>query len=290
MIYFNEKDKNNKQILYEKVFDNNKDAEKYIIITGYTGPKMVKDIEKLTKYKEVILIVGMYGVNINPQLHNAIVKCNNTINNLKVYYTTMLVHTKCYLWYKNEELTSFLIGSANFSSSALLQNPLKETLYEFEDNSSQVQIKNYIDKIFSNMYICTDLDKYKVNTKEKPKANFSVESINIFELNLQLNIDYINNSYLKIEENLIEESMIEVIWDDKDIMLMSKDIVNNNTLITTKDKKELGEYIRKRICNKIGKEYTSNKQITIEELKKYGRDYITVIKVEEGIYSFDFSI
>ena len=61
MLFFNEKDK--KQTLYNEVF-RKKDADKFIIITGYTGPQMINDLANL-EYDEIILVVGMYGKKIS---------------------------------------------------------------------------------------------------------------------------------------------------------------------------------------------------------------------------------
>ena len=146
MIYFNEKSKKKRQVLYDNVFDEHKKADKFIIITGYTGPQMVNDLGKLP-YKEIILVVGMYRRNINFKLHESILESNKNIRNLTVYYTNKLVHTKLYAWYKKDKLKELLIGSANFSTTALIENPYKETLYHVKDEIAEKQIKEYINKI-----------------------------------------------------------------------------------------------------------------------------------------------
>lgn len=154
MIYFNTKSK--RQVLYDQVFSK-KDAEKFIIITGYIGPQMINELEELDYYDEIILVVGMYGKKINYNLHKSILNSNSNIPNLKIYYTNSLVHTKLYSWFKNDTLQEFLIGSANFSTSALIENPYKETLYNSKVEKESEEILDYIKYIFSNMYPCTDL-------------------------------------------------------------------------------------------------------------------------------------
>lgn len=165
MIYFNEKSKKKRQVLYDNVFDKRKDADKFIIITGYTGPQMVNNLKKLP-YKEIILVVGMYGKNINPRLHKSILDSHENIKNLTVYYTNKLVHTKLYAWYKQDKLCDLLIGSANFSTNALIENPYKETLYHVKEKKSEQRIKEYIKQIFSDMDLCNNLNlKSKVIKK-----------------------------------------------------------------------------------------------------------------------------
>jgi HKD family nuclease len=203
MIYFNEKSKKKRKVLYNNVFDEHKKADKFIIITGYTGPQMVNDLGKLP-YKDIILVVGMYGRNINFKLHESILKSNKNIKNLTVYYTNKLVHTKLYAWYKKDKLSDLLIGSANFSTTALIENPYKETLYHVKEKGAEQQIKEYIDQIFSDMYLCTDLSlKFKGVNKQELKNYGGISAYKASYSDKVCNLTLLANQSKNVK-NLIE--------------------------------------------------------------------------------------
>ena len=46
-----------------------------------------------------------------------------------ILYSKLAVHSKCYIWRKNANIVTALVGSANFSVSGL-ENPYKEVLAE----------------------------------------------------------------------------------------------------------------------------------------------------------------
>lgn len=385
MLFFNEKDK--KQTLYNEVF-RKKDADKFIIITGYTGPQMINDLANL-EYDEIILVVGMYGKKINPNLHKSILNSNNTIKNLKVYYTNKLVHTKLYAWYKNNKIEDFLIGSANFSTNALLENAYRETLYRIDSKLEEKNIIEYINSIFNDMYICTELDLKPVHIKKDYPYGWVADEVETYKVSYSkqlcklsllasasgkgdnilgikndkgevhaaagLNWGYtsglplLGDAYIPITRKNIEETPdllpikpkgenkpIEVIWDDGETMLLllegngaqaSDGNFYPKQVSTYRNKSELGNYIRRRIGEKIGKnliyseesiyklkkikkQFSGDKEsivnniksdpdlykelrekfITLDYLKQYGRTDITVKLLTEGVYSFDFSV
>jgi len=57
-----------------------------------------------------------------------------------------------------------------------------------------------------------------------------------------------------------------------------------NKISTYKDKKILGDYLRSRMKLKVGTYVTEN------HFNKYGRDTITISKISDGVYYFDFSV
>lgn len=110
--------------LYNKVFDTTIDSDKLVIISGYVGPAVVQDLKKLPY--DVELYVGMYGNVISGILHKSLLK-SDKMENVSIFYTNILVHAKCYIWFKNNKIVKALIGSANFSTSGLM-TPKKEVL------------------------------------------------------------------------------------------------------------------------------------------------------------------
>lgn len=84
---------------------------------------------------------------------------------------------------------------------------------------------------------------------------------------------------------------VELIWDDGTVMeasLEGKQIGINGLdypkqLASFGSKKILGLYLRKRLGVSIDHE------ITMDDLKAYGRDYVTLSLIDDGIYHCDFS-
>lgn len=133
--------------LYNQVFDTSVRASKLVIISGFVGPAVIRDLSRLPY--EVDLYVGMYGNNINKYLHKTLLELNK-VNNINIYYTSFLVHTKCYVWLNNGAVERVLIGSANFSTSGLM-TPNKEILGNLSDDS-YAQLNSYISLIRNNSY------------------------------------------------------------------------------------------------------------------------------------------
>lgn len=381
MFYFNSNGRNDRKTLYESIFNIKPDMDKFVIITGYVGPQMVNELKKLP-YKEIILIVGMYGKSINTNLHLALLKSCNEIENLKIFYTDTFIHTKCYVWYKKNEVKEMMIGSANFSTSGLLDNPYKEILCRIDYEKNYHSFNDYLRYIFNNIYECDklecdNLDSIKIAEIKKKYGN-QIDS-NTCILSLLANtsgrgeniIGFVNKSaevhssaglnwgyssglpslgdaYIAISSKNIEETSIipnksegenkpvEVIWDDGTVMnlLFEGNGTTRNGMLYPKqissynNKKELGDYLRKRIGNKINqdlefsensieqlrrlktmyrgienKEYLVNaikenkilyqelldKMIRNKHLNLYGRNNITISLISEGVYYFDFS-
>ena len=143
--------------LYQRVFDVSIDADHMVIISGYIGPAVIQDL-KMLPYK-VDLYVGMYGHDISNILHKSLLKLNN-ISNININYTDILIHAKCYIWFKNNEIVKALIGSANFSTSGLM-TPKKEVLGDIP-SSSYDEMLVYIEMVKSSSYpVC----EYSGNTR-----------------------------------------------------------------------------------------------------------------------------
>lgn len=129
------------------VFDTTIDADEMVIITGYIGPAVIGEL-KSSPYKAKIY-VGMYGNNISTHLHNSLLK-NNILENVDIYYTRSLVHSKCYIWRKSGKIVKALIGSANFSTSGLM-TPEKEVLGDLAKNDF-IKVTKYISVILGKAY------------------------------------------------------------------------------------------------------------------------------------------
>ena len=86
-------------------------------------------------------------------------------------------------------------------------------------------------------------------------------------------------------------SPIELIWDDGTVMDGSLEgtYTKNSTIYPKQiasfpNKQDLGIYIRNRLGVKLGE------KVTMEDLKRYGRDNVDVSLISEGVYYIDFSV
>ena len=128
-------------------------CDELIIISGYVGPKPVAQLKNLPL--KTTVVYGMYGSDgIRQGLHQALVSANNSINNIKVLYSSIPVHAKCYVWKNKGEVVHALIGSANFSTNGIT-TPFKEVLAETTVDTF-VPINNYVEKILDVSIKCED--------------------------------------------------------------------------------------------------------------------------------------
>lgn len=310
-------------------------CDELVILSGYVGPSPVQELNKLPVDAKVIY--GMYGCDgIGSKLHFALCDLNTRLQNVEIKYSTIPVHSKCYIWRKNKEIVHALIGSANFSTNGL-NTPFKEVLAETTADTFS-PLNDYLSKIWDESISCNELSLETIKTKARtsnilnPEIHFDE---NICKMILYdprtgevptasgLNWGHATNSHVSICDAYIpiraehiqyypsffpkkqefptikdvggrasrHNDAIEMIWDDGYTMKgLLEGSVSKNGIVYPKQissfphKKELGEYIRKRMG------LSPDALITRQMLKAYGRDDIDVTLQGEGIYSFDFSV
>lgn len=103
-------------------------CDELVILSGYVGPHPVHRLGELPI--KATVIYGMYGSEgIQQTLHSALINEDESLYNVDIYYSTMSVHAKCYIWKNKGEVVHALVGSANFSTNGLT-TPYKEVLAE----------------------------------------------------------------------------------------------------------------------------------------------------------------
>ncbi len=148
------------QDLEEIIFSRHQiiDADELIVISGYVGPNPVKRLENLPLKSTVIY--GMYGADgIGERLNNSLVSLNDSLQNTDIIYSTIPVHSKCYIWKKDTKIKHVLIGSANFSRNGL-NTPFREVLAETTADTYNT-LNIYLNNILEN---CIDCHKAKTKT------------------------------------------------------------------------------------------------------------------------------
>ncbi|HCJ75235.1 MAG TPA: hypothetical protein DHV88_02175 [Roseburia sp.] len=134
--------------LKKKVLENTKESDQVIIITGYFSPDMIDEIAQIGI--PFVYYYGMYGMDkIAKPVYDKLVSINNNYRNLNLKFVhTQRVHTKCYLFYKNNKLVNALVGSANCSINGLCSIENSEMLIELNE-----------EELKSNAYLL-ELDEY----------------------------------------------------------------------------------------------------------------------------------
>ena len=142
------------KIILNKHKSNN--ANQLDILSGYLGIQPIKEIIK-DRSIDTRIVYGMYNEkssihNSKNQLHLQLVQNDLENDNLSIYYPRIMSHAKCYIWRKNNDIVSVLLGSANFSSKGLL-TPVREVLSEV-NSSDWDSVDLYFKQILDSSIHC----------------------------------------------------------------------------------------------------------------------------------------
>jgi hypothetical protein len=301
-------------------------SDELVILSGYLGPNPVARLKQLPLNSTVIY--GMYGdKGIQHRLHNALVETQINVPNVNIYYSTIPIHSKCYIWKDRQVIQHALIGSANFSTNGLT-TPYREILAETTYDTFQ-PLHEYINRVMVNSILCTDVRLQNNRQQIQENVNIVPDVCNMSLLDRYGNVPSAsglnwghgqghvtpNDSYIAIRKEHLRNCLtlfppkqefpnlrqngrlqrhndiIEIIWDDGYVMEgLLEGNQNENGLIYPKQissspqKNIMGAYIRHRIG------VPSGNFITIDNLINYGRTDITVSLIDEGLYSFNFSV
>lgn len=130
-------------------------CDEIVVLSGYVGPTPVRKLQTLPLKSTVIY--GMYGCDgIQRSLHNALVEENRVLNNVDILYSTVPVHSKCYIWKYKGDVVHALIGSANFSTNGL-KTPFKEVLAETTVDTFD-PLNEYLKMVLEKSIICDEAD------------------------------------------------------------------------------------------------------------------------------------
>lgn len=298
-------------------------ADEFIALSGYLGPKPVERLRELPFNSRVIY--GMYGAEgIKAGLHNSLTEIQNNVGNLNIYYSQLPVHSKCYAWRRRGEIIHALIGSANFSVNGLT-TPYREVLAETTFDTF-APLNTYINHVLNNSISCLEVGTIKIiesnlrldvcrislldnngevqdssglNWGQSPRSH-----TNLNDACIVIRVPHIKN-YPNLFQpkqlnplipdfrgrNRRQNDAIEIIWDEGLIMeglLEGTQPINGliypKQLSSFPSKATMGEYIRNRIRVPLGQ------PVRRHHLERYGRTHIDVSLVGEGVYQFDFSV
>lgn len=165
-----------KQDLENLIFSKHQliSCDELVIISGYVGPDPVMKLQTLPI--PVTVVYGMYGCDgIHQALHNSLVKAQQTIKNINIFYSLVPVHSKCYVWKNNNKIQGALIGSANFSKNGLT-TPFKEVLADATIDTF-LPLSQYINDILKNTVLCIQAQVKNNSLRVSPSINTSNPNI-----------------------------------------------------------------------------------------------------------------
>lgn len=151
-------------------------CDELVILSGYVGPTPIRKLESLPIKSTVIY--GMYGCDgIQQRLHSSLLEEDKRLSNVDILYSTIPVHSKCYIWKNKGEVVHALVGSANFSTNGLT-TPFKEVLAETTYDTFD-PINQYLEMVMGRTIRCEDA--VVKNNKSKPARQVAVAEDQAFD-------------------------------------------------------------------------------------------------------------
>ncbi|WP_419750018.1 restriction endonuclease PLD domain-containing protein [Terrisporobacter petrolearius] len=231
-------------------------------------------------------------------IHALIGSANFSTNGLSIPYKEMLAETTYDTLYELEKYLDVVIKNSISCTTAEIK--LKN---RFNGVTSSKTASQSINPKICRM-VLYDPRKNEVQPANGLNWGQSAGNVKPNDSSIPIRADYIENYPELFPPKQIDpikndkqgrkqrhNDAIELIWDDGTVMdgLLEGSYTKNNTIypkqIASFPKKEdLGIYIRNRLGVKLGE------KVTMEDLKRYGRDNVDISLISEGVYYIDFSV
>ncbi len=314
--------KNLEQIVFNR--HNLLETDELIILSGYLGPSPVEKLKTLPFSTKVIY--GMYGSEgIKPVLHSSLKSIQeNTPDTLNIFYSKIPVHSKCYVWKRNNKIVHALIGSANFSTNGLT-TPFREVLAETTLDTFD-PLDDYVRYVLDNCISCLEGEVKKVSTQISISPDKCLLSLlgrggeiqNAAGLNWGQNPNNhtnVNDAYIPIRTidiktfpNLFppkqltpieneeggrphrHNDSIDIIWDDG--FTMTGLLEGSQEIEGVVYPKQISSFPNKSdmgiyLRDRLG--VPRGQPVRKYHLESYGRQDVEISILGDGVYGFDFS-
>ena len=320
--------------LYEEVLikPTTVGANKLFIVSGYATAAMafhhVSEAKKINDNIQVNLVVGMCptdGLSLSNFIAFKELVNNQFPSNFQCSYLTVRppVHTKLYIWFKEDEPLLAYLGSANYTQNGFSGKTMREALTLCETEKAY----NYYTKILGDTIYCNhndveDLiciykDNFHSSKRKKLRPSEGVESATYdFEDDIPKCVASLldrsghlpersglnwgqrpeqhrepNQAYIRLPLEIARTDFFPPVkvhftvrTDDNKVIICTRAQSQGKAIHTPHNNSLLGEYFRSRLGIPNGE------KVTLEHLVSYGRTDISFYKLDEETYFMDFSV
>ena len=273
------------------------------------------------------VIYGMYGSEgIKPFLHRSLTELQNKIDSVNIFYSSLPVHSKCYVWRYKGEIVHALVGSANFSVNGLT-TPLREILAETTVDTFE-PLNAYVQHVLNNSLSCLE-----VTAAERTRLTRTTQANDICQMTLldpatnqvpltsglnwgqnPNNHTRPNDAYIAIRTSHVRDcadlfppkqsysldtrgrpqrhnDSVEIIWDDG--VSMEGLFEGSQSVGDLIYPKQISSF---PVKSELGEYFRSRlgvpsgQPVRRHHLDAYGRTDVAVSLISEGVYKFDFSV
>lgn len=298
-------------------------ANKLIIISGYVSHNMASwhmkriNEESLPPVK-ISLIAGMYPIEgVNVDLHEGLKDLVNFRDDhyssfeCKYIYQGVPVHSKVYLWMKDDEPFIAFAGSANYT-----RNGFGKLQREYVVECDPVEAYAFYQDIESDSIVCnhSEVEEYikfykdqKISQVEHDIKHSTLEKVTLSLLTSRGDVGHgsginwgirrngtkrePNQAYISVPVEIarsgffpLDKTHFSAITDDQKQLILRIEQANDKALTTPLNNSLLGEYLR----NRIG--VANGAFVTKEDLERYGRTDVTFYKIDDEQFFMDFSV
>lgn len=139
-------------------------TDELIVLSGYLWPHPVSKLSELPFPSKVIYWM-YWSEGIQNTLHKSLRDIQErTPPTLNIFYSQIPVHSKCYVWRKNNEIIHALIWSANFSTNGLT-TPFREVLAETTVDTFE-PLNSYIKHVLDNSISCLEVQSRDIVSQQ----------------------------------------------------------------------------------------------------------------------------
>ncbi len=300
-------------------------ANRLCILSGYATPNMASwFVKNLKEFKatpiNLSLIVGMVpfdGLSISVHEGFKELQKEKMPHEVEHYqcsyvYNSTPVHSKVYVWLKDDKPFMAFAGSANFTQSAFGENRREYMVqcdalraYEYYCNVENDTI--YCNHAEVEEYIVLYPTHNVLDIENKPVNNLSGENIEKITLSLLSENGEVGNksglnwgqrggrnrneAYIPLPAHMVRAGFFPlnkqhftVITDDGHQLILRVEQQGNKAITTPLSNAQIGEYFR----NRLG--LANGAYIWRNDLEEYGRTDVTFYKLDDEQYYMDFSV
>ena len=310
-------------ILKRRLFDEvllepAKDFEKLCIVSGFASPSMVTHHLSAVKEKykpdgiSINLIVGMvYAERISKTHHLNFKKLAEEQEGFKCSYNIKepAIHSKIYIWLKNEEPQRAFVTSANYSIQAFIKNQ-----DEIATECDPKEAFDYYNSVVSSSIYCThngaedfiSVDNiHRVSgenqvTEEKNsynKVELPLYCVRNNKIHSRSGLNWgqrpgrdKNQAYIPVPATIAKTDFFPppkvqfcVLTDDGIPLICVRAQDSAKAIHTTYNNSELGLYFRKKLGLQSGE------FVKLDDLDRYGNRHVIFHKLNEDEYYMEFT-